>query len=196
MSPPHLRLVAAPPSKPARAVPPPPEPAHTGDNRFFALALGSLGVVFGDIGTSPLYAFHECMLHLAGAGQKLARADVMGVVSLMFWALMIVVTFKYVLLLMRLDNKGEGGVLSLNALAEGALGGRTRFLLVMGILGASLFYGDALLTPAISVLSAVEGLTVIPNLQGHIENYILPITVGVLLGLFLIQRRGTHLLGA
>src|SRR5262249_43466407 len=125
--------------------------------------------------------------------------------------LMVIVTFKYVLLLMRFDNKGEGGVLSLVVLAQRALGGsalggralggralggRTLVLLGVGVLGAALFYGDALLTPAVSVLSAVEGLEIIPRLQGHIEPFVMPIALGVLLGLFLIQRQGTGLVGA
>jgi KUP system potassium uptake protein len=182
------------PSMPACA-PSSPQQAPPTASGFWGLALGSIGVVFGDIGTSPLYAFKESVSHVA-AGAAVSRADVMGVVSLMFWALMIIVTLKYVLLLMRFDNKGEGGVLSLVVLARRVLGSHGALLLGVGVLGAALFYGDAMLTPAISVLSAVEGLTIIPSLAGRIDPFIVPIALGVLLGLFLIQRRGTGLVGA
>jgi len=162
---------------------------------FVALSIGALGVVFGDIGTSPLYAFKESVGHIL-TGATANRADVMGVVSLMFWALMIIVTLKYVMLLMRFDNKGEGGVLSLVVLARRLLGGNTSTILFVGLVGAALFYGDALITPAISVISAVEGLTIIPGLEGRVESLIVPISLAVLLGLFLVQRRGTGLVGA
>jgi KUP system potassium uptake protein len=124
---------------------------------FWALTLGSIGVVFGDIGTSPLYAFREAV---AGAtdGQPVTRVMVLGVLSLILWALLIVVTAKYVLLLLRADNNGEGGTLSLMALGQRALGRRSLFLLRLGVVGASMFIGDSMITPAISVLSAVEGL--------------------------------------
>ncbi len=161
-----------------------------------ALVVGSIGVVFGDIGTSPLYAFKESVSHVVRGGAALNTGDVLGVISLMFWALMIVVTFKYIALLMRFDNKGEGGVLALAALAQRLLGARTAFFVGMGVLGAALFYGDAMLTPAISVLSAIEGLTVLPSLQGHIDPFIVPIAMGVLFALFLLQNKGTTLVGA
>src|SRR5215468_3726685 len=142
---------------------------------FLTLALGSIGVVYGDIGTSPLYAFKESLVHVMQDGTPATVEEVYGLASMIFWALMIVVTFKYVLLVMQMDNKGEGGTLSLMALAQRAIGRRTAFLFVIGIAGAAMFYGDALITPAISVLSAVEGLKAVPSLEGHIDPFILPI---------------------
>ena len=125
-----------------------------------ALAFGSLGVVFGDIGTSPLYALREG-LHAASADGEAGRSDVIGIVSLLLWLLILLATVKYVILILRADNRGEGGTLSLVALGQRALGHRTRILLILGIIGTALFFGDAVITPAISVLSAVEGLTLI-----------------------------------
>ena len=126
-----------------------------------ALAFTALGVVYGDIGTSPLYAFKESVAHLRAANGAAAARDVIGVVSLMFWALMVIVTLKYVLVLLRFDNRGEGGGLSLMALVQKAGGRGAGGVLLLGMLGAGLFFGDAMLTPAVSVLSAVEGLKVI-----------------------------------
>jgi KUP system potassium uptake protein len=158
---------------------------------FLALALGSAGVVYGDIGTSPLYAFKESISHLRGPAGVLASADIIGVVSLMFWALMIIVTLKYVFILMRFDNRGEGGTLSLMALVQRAGGRGASLIVLIGMLGAGLFLGDAMLTPAISVLSAVEGLRVIGGLEGRIDPFIVPIALTVIVALFAIQRRGT-----
>src|SRR6185312_13550074 len=188
---PHLKLASA-SALPADVAP---VGSHGSAARpaFAALVVGSIGVVFGDIGTSPLYAFKESISHVVRGGAALNAGDVLGVISLMFWALMIVVTFKYVALLMRFDNKGEGGVLALAALAQRLLGARTAFFVGMGVLGAALFYGDAMLTPAISVLSAIEGLTILPSLQGHIDPFIVPIAMGVLFALFLLQNKGTAL---
>ena len=154
--------------------------------RLFALALGSVGVVFGDIGTSPLYAFRESIYHASGDG--LTRDEIIGTVSLLLWALIIVITVKYVLFIMRADNKGEGGLLALMALAQGK---RTNLSIVfiLGIIGASLFYGDAVLTPAISVLSAVEGLKLVTPV---FEPFVIPITLAILIGLFAVQSHGTH----
>lgn len=177
-------------------MPAPRPPGSAPRPAFLGLVVGSIGVVFGDIGTSPLYAFKESISHIASGHAALNVSDVLGVISLMLWALMIVVTFKYVALLMRFDNKGEGGVLALAALAQRLLGARTAFFVGIGILGAALFYGDAMLTPAISVLSAIEGLTILPSLQGHIDPFIVPIALGVLLALFLLQNKGTALVGA
>ncbi len=162
---------------------------------FWALVMGSIGVVYGDIGTSPLYAFKESLAHVMQDGTTAVRAEVLGLVSLIFWALMIVVTLKYVVIVLQMDNKGEGGTLSLMALAQRALGKRTPFLFLIGIAGASMFYGDALITPAISVLSAVEGLKAVPTLEGSIDPLILPIAIGILVGLFAMQARGTGAVG-
>jgi KUP system potassium uptake protein len=150
------------------------------------LALGSVGVVYGDIGTSPLYAFREALKPVAVDG--LTRNEVISVVSLMFWALTIIVTIKYVLLLLRADNEGEGGTLSLLALLLKTANGHTALLMTLGLVGAALFLGDAMITPALSVLSAVEGLKLVaPSLS----SYIVPISVAILAVLFAVQSRGT-----
>lgn len=159
---------------------------HGSHGGLFALTLGSIGVVYGDIGTSPLYALRESLHHAAADG--LTREEVLGVVSLLLWALIVIVTMKYVLFLMRADNKGEGGILSLLALVQGAVGRDSIFILVLAALGASLFYSDSIITPAISVLSAVEGLKLVTPV---FEPYILPITVVIIVGLFMVQPRGT-----
>src|SRR5689334_16404791 len=127
---------------------------------FWALTLGSIGVVYGDIGTSPLYAFREAIV-AATSGGEVTQAAVLGVLSLIFWALIVIVTLKYVLLLLRADNNGEGGTLTLMALAQRALGRSTPILFLLGTISGALFYGDAVITPALSVLSAVEGLKVV-----------------------------------
>jgi KUP system potassium uptake protein len=163
--------------------------------KFWALALGSVGVVFGDIGTSPLYAFKESIAHVQQDGTPATREEVIGVISLMVWSLVIVVLAKYVLLLLRLDNHGEGGTLSLMARVQKAVGRRTPLLFVLALCAAGMFYGDALLTPAVSVLSAVEGLKTIPQLEGRIEPFILPIVIGIIVALFLVQKRGTKTVG-
>ena len=160
------------------------EPVTTG---FWALALGSIGVVFGDIGTSPLYAFREAVAG-AAQGQPVTRVIVLGVLSLILWALLIVVTAKYVLLLLRADNNGEGGTLSLMALGQRALGRRSWPLLALGVVGASMFIGDSMITPAISVLSAVEGLKLATP---ALEHYVVPLTVFILVVLFAVQSGGT-----
>ena len=154
---------------------------------FWNLALGSVGVVYGDIGTSPLYAFREALSAAVGAG-PITRDVVLGVLSLILWALAIVVTAKYVLLLLRADNNGEGGTLSLTALASRALGRRTTAVVLLGVLGAAMFYGDSVITPAISVLSAVEGLRLVTP---AFEHFVLPVTVVILIALFAVQWRGT-----
>jgi KUP system potassium uptake protein len=154
---------------------------------FAALTLGSIGVVYGDIGTSPLYAFREATLS-ATEGGAVSRPIVLGVLSLILWALIIVVTAKYVLLLLRADNHGEGGSLSLMALGRRAFGQRTSLLLVMGVLGASMFLGDSMITPAISVLSAVEGLKLATP---ALEHLVQPATIAILIALFAVQSRGT-----
>ena len=154
---------------------------------FLALTLGSIGVVFGDIGTSPLYAFREAVTHAAN-GAPVSRAIVLGVLSLILWSLFIVVTAKYVLLLLRADNNGEGGTLSLMALGQRALGRRSLPLLALGVVGASMFIGDSMITPAISVLSAVEGLKLVTP---ALEHYVVPLTIFILVVLFSVQSSGT-----
>ena len=163
-------------------------PKHGG---FWALTLGSVGVVFGDIGTSPLYAVREALAHAAGGSPDLA---ILGVISLIFWALLLIVTLKYVVIVMRADNGGEGGTLSLMALAQHAVGRRSAFIVFLGVCGAALFYGDGMITPAISVLSAAEGLTSAPG--GKVfEPYVLPVAAAILGALFAVQSRGTAAVG-
>ncbi len=181
-------------AKPPEAAPAPgPKPAHK--SAYWILAMGSLGVVFGDIGTSPLYAFRSALSTMQG--ETVQRTDIYGIVALALWALIMVVTVKYVLFLMRADNKGEGGVLSLMALAQRAIGRRTRTLFFLGLIGAALFYGDAVITPAISVLSAIEGLKTIPSI-GHAvtTDLVVMISIAILIGLFFVQARGTARVGA
>ncbi|WP_062764368.1 potassium transporter Kup [Sphingopyxis terrae] len=154
-----------------------------------ALTLGAIGVVYGDIGTSPLYAFREALAQTSG---RIGSAEILGVLSLALWALIIVVTMKYVLFLLRADNGGEGGVLSLMALASRATQGRWPVVMALGAIGAGLFFGDAIITPALSVLSAVEGLKTVPGIAPVMSlPAILLLTVAILIGLFMIQARGT-----
>lgn len=160
-------------------------PARAG---LLSLSLAAIGVVYGDIGTSPLYAFREAMRAAGAQHGGVAVADVLGILSLITWALMAIVTMKYVALLMRADNQGEGGTLSLLALAEHSLGGRRRLVLGLGLVGAALFFGDAAITPAISVLSAVEGLSLVTT---AFNPWIELISVVIIIGLFLVQYRGT-----
>jgi len=164
------------------------DPVSSGHHQgnLFVLALGSVGVVFGDIGTSPLYALRESLAHVKNG--VVTRADIIGVVSLLVWALVIVVTLKYVVFIMRADNKGEGGTLSLMALAQTMVGRAMGPVFFLGVIGAALFYGDSIITPAISVLSAVEGLKLVAP---QFEPYVLPIAVLILVLLFAVQSRGT-----
>jgi KUP system potassium uptake protein len=155
---------------------------------FWALTLGSIGVVYGDIGTSPLYAVRESVLAAVGPGNPASETVVLGILSLIIWALLIVVTTKYVLILLRADNNGEGGTLALMALASRALGRRNVFVILLGIISGALFYGDAIITPALSVLSAVEGLKIATP---AFDDYVVPITVAILIVLFAVQSRGT-----
>jgi KUP system potassium uptake protein len=180
---------------PAAGLPDVREPAagHHPPASLATLTLGAIGVVFGDIGTSPLYAFRETF-----AGHHplpVDRLHVYGVLSLIFWSMMIVVTLKYVTILMRADNKGEGGSLALLALiaskAEGARWGPG--IVLLGVFACALFYGDSMITPAVSVLSAVEGLVVV---EARLGRWVVPIAIGILVGLFVIQRRGTAAVGA
>ena len=158
---------------------------HGGRRDLFGLMLGSVGIVYGDIGTSPLYAMKESLLHV---GHAPTPAEIVGIVSLLVWSLIIVVTLKYVVLVLRADNHGEGGALALMALAQRAFARPSAVILFLGTLGAALFYGDAILTPAVSVLSAVEGLKVTtPGLDA----YVVPIAVALIIGLYAVQSFGT-----
>jgi KUP system potassium uptake protein len=159
------------------------QPAHS------ALLLGALGVVFGDIGTSPIYAFRESLKATSGPG---AETTVLGILSLVVWAITLVVAIKYVLVVMRADNEGEGGTIALLSLAMPAAGKLQHVVFVVGLIGASLFFGDAMITPAISVLSAVEGLNIVTPL---FEPYILPTAAAILLALFAMQRHGSGQVG-
>jgi len=157
------------------------------------LAVGAIGVVYGDIGTSPIYAFRETF---AGHHQLTPDAlHIYGVLSLIFWSMMIIVTFKYLTVIMRADNKGEGGSLALLALINRSLEGRAKWtggIVLLGVFATALFYGDSMITPAISVLSAVEGLTTV---NAGLEPYVIPLAIGILVGLFAIQSRGTARVG-
>ena len=167
-----------------------PKYLHHAGNPWF-LALTALGVVFGDIGTSPLYAFSVA---LGATGHAPTAGDVLGIVSLIFWALMAMVSLKYVTFVLRADNDGEGGILALLALVEGehVANGRIPFLVLLGVIGASLLYGDGVITPAISVLSAMEGLKLVTP---QLTPFILPLTLAILIALFAIQYRGTEIIG-
>jgi KUP system potassium uptake protein len=158
-----------------------------------ALTLGAIGVVYGDIGTSPLYTVKE--IFLPATGVALNAANLVGAVSAIFWSLMLVVTLKYVVLILRADNRGEGGGLALTALAAKAVAERPQLratLLLLGVFGATLFYGDSIITPAISVLGAMEGLEVVTP---ALKPWVLPSSLAVLLGLFIVQKRGTAVVG-
>jgi KUP system potassium uptake protein len=158
---------------------------------FFMLALGSVGVVFGDIGTSPFYAMREALHHAKGSGSH--EVAVLGVVSLVLWALFLIVTLKYVIFLMRADNKGEGGTLALMSLAQKAMGKKSNWVFLCGVAGAAFFYGDGIITPAISVLGAIEGLKIAPGVGDYFNtNIIITISAIILVGLFLVQSKGTH----
>src|SRR5881396_4244071 len=176
-----------------------PRPSESGAaprGRYLAtLALSVLGVVYGDIGTSPLYAIRQSFS--GEYGIPVTQSNVLGVLSLVFWALVLVVTIKYHIVIIRADNKGEGGVLALMALVNGSRFDRglspRRIMIVLGIFGSALLYADGALTPAISVLSAVEGLEVATP---ELASWVLPVTLVILVGLFLLQSRGTARIGA
>jgi KUP system potassium uptake protein len=159
---------------------------------FWALTVGSIGVVYGDIGTSPLYALRESVL-AAGGANATSEPVVLGILSLIIWALLVIVTAKYVLILLRADNNGEGGTLALMALASRALYRGRNIVILLGIISGALFYGDAIITPALSVLSAVEGLKVATP---AFDEYVVPITVVILIVLFSVQSRGTAKMAA
>src|SRR5216684_8421204 len=155
---------------------------------FKALTLGSIGVVYGDIGTSPLYALREAVIAASGPGGVANPQAVLGVVSLILWALIIVVTLKYVVILLRADNHGEGGTLALMALAQRAVSHGAGAIVLLGIVSGALFYGDAVITPALSVLSAIEGIKLV---TAAFDPYVVPLTVVILFLLFAVQSRGT-----
>ncbi len=166
--------------------------SHSSDPKW-KLAVGAIGIVFGDIGTSPLYAFRETFV--GPHPLAIDRLHVFGVVSLIFWSMTLVVAIQYVSILMRADNKGQGGSLALVALISRTMG-RNRYgwlVVLLGVFATSLFYGDSMITPAISVLSAVEGLTVV---NPDLENLVIPISLVLLIGLFMLQKRGTAAVGA
>src|SRR5215813_4866097 len=161
----------------------------------YAATLGALGVVYGDIGTSPLYAMKEAAKAASGHSGAIAPDAVLGVVSLIFWALILIISMKYALLILRADNRGEGGIVAWLALlhARNAAPGTWRaHLLVVGLIGAALLYGDGAITPAISVLSAIEGLKVDAPSLSHV---VVPITIVILVGLFVMQKQGTGFIG-
>jgi len=176
-------------SAPGHAAPDAPQSA----GYLAKLAVGALGVVFGDIGTSPLYSMRVCFQGAHGVG--ISEASVLGILSLIFWSLTLIVAVKYVFYVLRADNKGEGGILSLMALATSALKGSPLrpFVLGCGVFGAALLYGDGAITPAISVLSAVEGLEVAAP---RLAPFVIPVTLLILIALFMIQKRGTASVGA
>ena len=161
--------------------------SHRPGGRFWALTLGSIGVVYGDIGTSPIYALRESVLAAVGKGNPASEPVVLGILSLIVWALIIIVTVKYVLILLRADNDGEGGTLALMALARRVVS-RGGLVVLLGIISGALFYGDAVITPALSVLSAVEGLDVVTP---AFDPYVVPLTVVILVTLFAVQSQGT-----
>ena len=161
-----------------------------------AIVIGALGVVFGDIGTSPIYTIQTVFNPGDPHPVPISTANVYGVVSTIFWSVMIIVTLTYITLVMRADNNGEGGIMALITLLGRWTGNRTRrtamLLSALGLFGASLFFGDSMITPAISVLSAVEGLKVI---EPGFEDWIVPITAVIIVGLFAVQRHGTAVVG-
>jgi KUP system potassium uptake protein len=184
------------PATGAAASDPPPEPPHGPHHpqgSLAKLAVGAVGIVFGDIGTSPIYAFRETF-----AGHHTLVPDALhiyGVLSLIFWSMMIIVTLKYVTIIMRADNKGEGGSLALLALINRMTSGKKRWtsgIVLLGVFATALFYGDSMITPAVSVLSAVEGLTTV---QASFAPFVIPVAIGILVGLFAIQSRGTARVG-
>jgi KUP system potassium uptake protein len=167
---------------------------HEHKGNLAALTLAATGVVFGDIGTSPLYALKECFSPEHGI--PFSQENVFGVLSMVFWAFLVVVSLKYVLFVMRANNNGEGGILALMALALRTVpqnSKRSLIIIMLGVFGACMFYGDAVITPAISVLSAVEGLEIV---SPSLSRYVIPITLVILIVLFLIQRTGTHIVGS
>src|SRR5438445_13024539 len=180
---------------PGGAIPEAPHDSAQGHARgpMYKLVVGAIGIVYGDIGTSPIYAFRETF-----AGHHVLRVDqthIFGVLSLIFWSMMIIVTLKYVTIIMRADNKGEGGSLALLALINRTLSGKRKWtsgVVMLGVFATALFYGDSMITPAVTVLSAVEGLETV---NAGLAPFVIPIALGILVGLFAIQARGTTRVG-
>src|SRR3954463_5949819 len=173
---------------------PPEDIAHGhAQGPLYKLAIGAIGIVYGDIGTSPIYAFRETF-----AGHHVLQVDqlhIFGVLSLIFWSMMIIVTLKYVTIIMRADNKGEGESLALLALITRTLSGKKKWtsgVIMLGVFATALFYGDSMITPAVTVLSAVEGLETV---NAGLTPFVVPIAIGILVGLFAIQARGTARVG-
>ncbi|MEZ0226379.1 MAG: potassium transporter Kup [Alphaproteobacteria bacterium] len=158
------------------------------DAQLRRLTIGAIGVVYGDIGTSPIYTLRETIKQVVPEGQLARREDVLGILSLILWSLLLIPTIKYITILLRVDNHGEGGTLALMAMARSVVFRNTTVFLLFGMMGAGLFYGDAILTPALSVLSALEGLEVITP---AFTPYIMPITLAIIVALFVFQKRGT-----
>src|SRR5438477_12177000 len=179
-----MRDAAAPPE--TAQVPADTTPGVASGAAFWSLTIGSIGVVYGDIGTSPLYALREAVNAATGATGAITEPIVIGVLSLILWALIIIVTLKYVVILLRADNNGEGGTLALMALAQRALGTRGTTIVLLGIISGALFYGDAVITPALSVLSAIEGMK---DVTLHFEPYVVPLTVIILVAPFGVEWR-------
>lgn len=170
------------------------QPAEPSNQPFRVLAIAVLGVVYGDIGTSPIYALRE--VFAGNHPLPVTEANVLGVLSLIFWTLVLIISIKYMIFVLRADNRGEGGTFALLALLkpdQKQEKRRRRALILLGVLGASMLYGGAMITPAISVLSAVEGLRVAAP---HLEHYVVPLTIGILLALFAVQKHGTAKVGA
>ena len=178
------------PHNPSPGDSPPHGGSATQKGRLFLLCLASLGIVYGDIGTSPLYALRECFY--GEHALPPSPANVIGVLSLILWSLILIISVKYLILILRADNRGEGGILALATLVSDAVGRRGKFLLLLGLFGAALLYADGMITPAISVLSAVEGLHVATPL---FDAYVVPLAIGVLVVLFIFQSRGTTGIG-
>ena len=163
------------------------KPGDAEIRRFWPLTLGAIGVVYGDIGTSPIYAFREAVV--AATGEAVVTPDtVLGILSLIVWSLLLLVTLKYVFVLLRADFNGEGGTFALMALAQSVAQRSKHLILLLGIAGASFLYGDAAITPALSVISAVEGLKIIAP---AFEKAVVPLSIVILIGLFAMQSRGT-----
>ncbi|MCP3942427.1 MAG: potassium transporter Kup, partial [Desulfobacteraceae bacterium] len=162
----------------------------TNNNSSKALALGALGIVFGDIGTSPLYTLKACFNGFHAVA--VTPFNVMGVLSLIFWALTIIISLKYVSFIMRADNRGEGGIIALFSLLPDSIRVKHKWVVIAALFGAALLYGDGFITPAISVLSALEGLSTITT---EASPYVIPLTCAVLIGLFMVQHYGTHRIG-